>query len=595
MGRSDRCQVAAGRQYTGGRLRFRAPGGPGLRARLLLWLLVTVLATSCVSVAPEQSTSRTPEEGVPAARKVLVVGEQQEPITIQGFVPPGSSGSRGNTETNFLHALLVVQDADEVLHPQLAVEVPSVVNGTWRVNPDASMELTWRLRPGVQWHDGTPFTSADLLFAFQAYKDPEMAHPYASQLRLMDAAEAPDATTLVVRWRAVSVEADQALGLAPLPRHLLEETYRADKDSFVNSPIFGDEFMGLGPYRLAHWEHGSHMELTRFDNYFMGPPPLDGLIVRFIGDPNTMAANILAGTIDVVLPPSLDLDTALDVQRRWAGTGNQVRVGPLTSFMDLDLQYRPQLARPPNGTTNSLVRRALFQAIDRQGLADVMTNGAAPVADSWFRPGTPQRGPVEGSIPRYPHDPTAARRLLAEAGWIAASDGAVVSAATSEPFALELWSNTRAITKGEKQITLIGQDWKAVGVQVDLAPIPIARAGDRQNEASFPAALLSRAPSGTVYSRLDSTLIAGPANNWSGRNIGGYANPRVDAILRSLEVTVDARDRQALDRQLLQEVMGDIAWMPLYWEVRPVLMLASVQAEIQANNPSWNAFDWRKL
>lgn len=453
-------------------------------------LLAAITAVQLVLAACGPSASRTTGEGAqersPIAKKVLVVGLHQEPITIQGFVPPGSSGSRGNTEANFLHSQLVVADPDDVLHPQLALEVPSVANGTWRVNPDASMELTWKLRPGVRWHDGTPFTSSDLLFTFQVYKDGELAHPFPSQMRLMASADAPDAATLVTRWRAVSIEADRAPGLVPIPRHLLEATYQSDKEAFVGSALFGGEFIGLGPYRMVQWERGSHMELTRFDDYFLGRPPLDGLIARFVGDPNTMAANILAGAVDVVLPPSLDLDVAVEIGRQWEGTGNQVRVGSLPSFLDIDLQYRPELVRPPNGMTNPLVRRALYQAIDRAGLADVMTHGTAPTADSWFRPNTPQRRAIEGAIPQYPYDPAAARRLLADAGWTAGPDGTAVSSTTTEPLAMELWANTRAITKGDKQITLIGQDWKNVGVKVELAPIPIALRGDRQNEASFP-------------------------------------------------------------------------------------------------------------
>jgi peptide/nickel transport system substrate-binding protein len=559
--------------------------------------LVTVIA----SCAP--GPVRPSDPGAPAAPtteaasgpKVLLVGEQQEPLTIQGFVPPGSSGSRGGTEASMVHGFLVVPDADNILHPQLALEVPSVANSDWQLNGDGSMQLTWKLRRDVKWHDGTPFTSDDLLFSFGVYKDPDMAHPYTGQTRLIDSAEAPDPYTFVVHWRAISVDADSALALVPIPRHLLEATYKADKDAFVRSPYFAEQFVGLGPYRMTRWDRGSSMELARFDEYFEGRPPLDGIEVRFIGDPNIMAANILAGALDVVLPPSLDLDAAVDIQQRWAGTGNQMRVGALPSFLDIDIQYRPDLSRPANWMTNPLVRRALYQAIDRTSLADVMTHGTAPIADSWYRPGTPQRAAVEASIPSYPHDPIAARRLLADAGWVPGPDGMLMSSTTGEPAATELWSNTRAITKGEKQITLIGQDWKNVGVNVDLAPIPIAKAGDRQNEASFPAGMLSRAPTDAVSMRLDPPQIAGPVNSWSGRNIGGYTNPRVAAVLRSLEVTVAAQQRQTLEGQLVQEIMGDVAWMPLYWEVRPVLQLASVQADIQANNPGWNVFQWRKV
>jgi peptide/nickel transport system substrate-binding protein len=564
------------------------------RVRSLIAACVLLpLIGACTPVQTPRSDLSS--DTTPAAKKTLIVGEQQEPITIQGFVPPGSSGSRGNTEANFVHSFLVVPDSNDDLHPQLAIEVPSLANGSWRVNPDASMEMTWKLRSDVLWHDGTPFTSADMLFAFQVYKDREIAHPYTSQLRLMQSAEAPDPSTFIVRWSAVYVEADGAQGLVPIPKHRLEATYRADRESFVNSPLFAEEFLGLGPYRMVRWERGSMMELARFDGYFLGRAPLDSMEVRFIGDPNTMAANIMAGAIDVVIPPSIDLDVALDVQERWKGTGNQVRVGALPSFLDIDLQHRPEFSRPANGMTNPLVRKALYQAIDRQGLADVMTAGTAPIADSWFRPGTPQRQNIEGAIPKYPYDVNAAKRQLAEAGWAVGPDGMLSSSANGELFAMELWANSRAITKGDKQIAIIGQDWKTVGVNVELYPIPVARAGDRQHEVSFPAALLSRAPFGTVYTRMDSTLAASPANSWSGRNTGGYSNRRVDGILRSLEATIDPGARQTLDQQLVQEIMGEVGWMPLYWEVRPVLMLASVQAEIEANNPSWNVFTWRKL
>jgi peptide/nickel transport system substrate-binding protein len=474
------------------------------------------------------------------------------------------------------------------------VEVPSITGGAWQVSADATMEVTWKVRTNARWHDGTPLTSGDLVFAFTVYKDRDMAHPYVSQMRLMDSAVAPDPQTLVVRWRAIYVQADEAPGLVPLPRHLLEGLYQSDKEAFVASTRFTDEFIGLGPYRMVRWERGSHAELSRFDDYFLGRPPLDAMVVRYVGDPNIMAANILAEAIHVVLPPSLDLDTALEVKRQWEGTGNQVRVGLLPSFLDLDIQYRPELARPANGLTNPVVRRALYHAIDRQSLAEVMAHGTAPIADSWFRPGTSFRREGESSIPQYPYDPTGARRLLGQAGWLPGSDGILISSQTSEPFAVELWANTRAITKGDKQIALIAEDWKTVGLKVDLYPIPIARASDREHEASFPAALLSRATTTALYTRLDSTLVAGPSNSWSGRNIGGYRNRRVDSILRALEATIEPRERLAQERALVEEIMGEVAWMPLYWEVRPVLMLASVQADISANNPGWNAFTWDK-
>src|SRR6185436_20893684 len=105
---------------------------------------------------------------------------------------------------------------------------------------------------------------------------------------------------LEVHWSAPFVDADQGPGLAPLPKHLLEEAYRTDKASFSASPYLSAEFVRLGPYKLTRWERGSHLELARFEGYWRGVPPLDTVVVRFLNDPNTMVANVLAEAVDVV-------------------------------------------------------------------------------------------------------------------------------------------------------------------------------------------------------------------------------------------------------------------------------------------------------
>ena len=88
-----------------------------------------------------------------------------------------------------------------------------------------------------------------------------------------------------------------------MPRHLLEEAYRTDKQSMIHSPLLSSGFVGLGPYRIARWDDGVELQFDRFDGYYLGRPPLDTVVVRYIKDGNTMVANILSGTVDVVVPP----------------------------------------------------------------------------------------------------------------------------------------------------------------------------------------------------------------------------------------------------------------------------------------------------
>src|SRR5437764_14464031 len=88
--------------------------------------------------------------------------------------------------------------------------------------------------------------------------------------------------------------------LDAFPRHLLEDTYVNQKESFVKSPYLSSQYVGQGPYRLVEWQGGSHMIFARFDDYYQGRPPLDRVIVRFLGDQNTMIANITSGAVDLL-------------------------------------------------------------------------------------------------------------------------------------------------------------------------------------------------------------------------------------------------------------------------------------------------------
>lgn len=555
---------------------------------------VTTLLAACAPSAPRGDSQSPAQSAQPAAPKALTVAVNKEPSTIQGFTGGGASAGRGNTEASFVHNQLVVRDSDDALRPQLATEVPSIEAGTWRINADASMDMTWKLRRDVKWHDGAAFSTDDLVFTLAVYRDRDLPNPYAQLTRLMESAAAPDPATLTVHWSKVDARAPEALGLSPLPRHLLEDAYRtSDKETFANSSRFTDDFVGLGPYRLTRWERGSHMEFARFDRYFLGRAPLDTVAVRYITDPNTMVANVLSNAVDVILPPSIDLDAALELRRQWANTGNTVHIGPLPAFLYLEIQYRPELARPTNGLTNRLVRQAFLHATNRQALADVMTGGESPIADSWLRPGTPLRRDVEAGIPQYPYDVARAQQLMAQAGWTRGADGTLANA-QGERFAAEIWANTKAIVAGDKQASIIAQDWKAIGADFSIHPIPANLANDREYGSKYPTISITRSPDDNFLDRLDSRFVAGPSNDWGGRNKMAYANPRADILLDRMATAVEPRDRAAVSRELANELLGDAAFIPLYWEAHPVVMVAGVQPRIEPNNAGWDAFTWDK-
>jgi peptide/nickel transport system substrate-binding protein len=554
-----------------------------------------------VACAPQASNERSgggpQDQSRPSGPKVLTIATQREPSDLGSFT--ATSGIRGaNTATVIVHNSLASEDEREARRPELAAELPTVDRGTWRVNADGTMETIWRLRPNVTWQDGAPFTSADLLFSFEVYKDPDIPNSRGRGVPLMNSASTPDPLTFTIHWSKTYADADSGTEMLPMPRHLLDELYRTDKAAFANARYFTTDFVGLGPYRLVGWESGSHMEFERFDQYFRGRPPLDRVVLRFVSDPNTMIANILSDAVDVVLPPNVDYDVLFEVQRRWEGTGNVARADPTGRFRLMDPQHRAEYARPTNGVTNQTVRQALYQAVDRSTIVDVLTQGLSPVADSWIPPDHWLRPHVEGAIPQYPYSPSRAQQLLATAGWTPGPDGVLIHSQTREPFDLVLrLANAGGASAGkEREANIIRDNWQDVGIRVQIDPIPAARSGDRQYEATVPGLSLTGnlAPQTWFTDRTHSKSIASEANRWNGGNKAGYTNPRVDDILDKLLITIDRNEQAVLHRQLIQEQMGDVALLPLYWESAPIFMVKGVNHDVVGARTGYRFHEWDK-
>lgn len=559
--------------------------------------LIGSLAGACILLsacapAPAPGGGGQDAPAAQAGPKVLTWATQREPTDLLAI--SGVGGTIGPTAevSRIASDPLVVQDNRLEVQARLALELPSVEKGTWRVNPDGTMATTWKLRPNIKWQDGTPFTSADLAFWFRVVKGVPSAR--VQGLAQMESVSTPDDTTFVINWSSTFYKADRAPDVAPLPQHLLGPLFeRGDPEAFLNSPYFGPEFVGLGPYRLTKWEPGLHMEFTRFDAYYLGRPKLDTLILQFIPDFNTMVSNALSGAVDVSLPPGGNNEAVLDVKRRWEGTTNEVKTDPTDRMRYVEIQQRAEYARPRNGLTVRDVRAALYHAIDRQTFVEVITQGQSPAADSWFSPTDPLRRDVESAIPPFPFDLARARQLFAQAGWTAGGDGTLTHQGIGDRFEVELWNRPGSGT--QRELEIIAEDWKTAGVAPAVVPVPVARANDREYLTTYPGVLITNPPVEDLYiDRLNTRYIAAPENRWTARNGSGYSNPAGDELQARLLVTIDRNQGVTLHRQLLQTMMGDVPIMPLYWEVRAAFVQKGVKGTVSGFQTGWNIFEWAK-
>src|SRR5262249_43240906 len=145
----------------------------------------------------------------------------------------------------------------------------------------------------------------------------------------------------------------------PIPRHIMEPIYQDNKAGFVESPYWTREFVGTGPYRLRDWAGGSHMIVGADPRYPLGRPKIEEIEIKFIADPNTMIANLLAGAVDLTMGRGLALEQAQTIKSQRSDVRMDLAVdGCLCAF--------PQYLNPtPANMVNVPFRRALVHAVDR--------------------------------------------------------------------------------------------------------------------------------------------------------------------------------------------------------------------------------------
>ncbi len=528
--------------------------------------VVIVLAFALTACAPSgASPSSTGNQGASSSAsrgaKSIVAAINEDPGNFwDGITGGGGSGARelGHMVNQYLVAL----GPDAQPQPRLLAELPTQDNGTWRVLPDGRMETTWKLRSDVLWHDGTPFTADDIVFSIFVNRDPDVPNGNQAAARLIENAEAIDPTTVVATWRDLYPFADRLehRELIPLPRHILERTYREAKDTLLLQPYFSAEYVGLGPYKVARWEHGSHLDLTANDRYFLGKPKIDSIRVQFMADENAMLANLRAGSLNIVLPPGgPEFDQLVQLKQEWdrSKQGTVITESVRWTFVDVQKNRTAQ----PAELTDPRVRQALIHAIDRPELARAILADFGVVAESWVHPDYPVYRVVQPALKKYDYDPRRTSALLAELGWRQGADGILEKGGAK--FTVGLRYRTE-----ERDATILREAFKVVGVSAELQFLSDQLLRDRQQRATFTGLDITNNPMGglSAVRRFISEAIPTADNRWTGTNRGSYANPAWDALGERLRVTLSERERDEIERQLVDIFTTELPALPLYYE-----------------------------
>jgi peptide/nickel transport system substrate-binding protein len=562
---------------------------------MTMFLVVTITLAGCAAPAqPRAPGSDAPSGQVSASPKRVVAAVSGEPKMLTNKLSSASAGGTPGLEAveELVNAGVANTTDRGEIRPQLAEAVPTTDNGLWKLTPDGRMETSWTLKANARWHDGTPVTTDDLLFTLQVSNDKELPAFGDVAMDFIESFEASDARTLVVRWKQPYIEANtlftgvRGRGL-PLPRHLLEKSLIENKRGFVDLPYWTDEFVGSGPFKLREFVKGSHLVLAANDQYVLGRPKVDVVEVRFIIDASTLAANILAGDIDISMGRGFTQDNAMQIRDQW-------RDGKmLLTFTSWDAIYIQFVNPTPAVIADVRFRRALLHAIDREKQAESLMDGLVPVAHSYLSPNAPEYREVESRIVRYDYNPRRASQLLEEIGYASGSDGMLRDSA-GQPLTVEIRAAIQTDTN-VKSMLATADDWQRVGVNAERVVIPNQRVPDREYRATMPGFELVRQRNDAGDLRnWHTTEIPRAENNYTGRNRSRYSSPVLDTLVEQYPLTIPRAERTRIVGDVVQHVTDQVVMMGIFYASQ-VTMLANRLGNVRpgdATTPAWNAEEW---
>jgi peptide/nickel transport system substrate-binding protein len=471
----------------------------------------------------------------------LTVGLALEPSSID---PHYHNLSPNNSFARHIFDRLVHTDETQQLNPGLAV--------SWKPLDDTTWEF--KLREGVKWHDGSPFTADDVLFTFERAPAVEASpSSFALYTKGKTLTKVDDRTIHIKTERPHPLMPNDVATINIISKKHGEGAKTADYNS-------GKAAIGTGPYKLVEWVPGDRLVVEKNPDYWGDMAQFDKVVMKPIKSGPARVAALLAGDVDFIdLVPTADiaqLETDDNVVLS-SGVSNRV----IYLHLDHDRDASPFVTGTDgkNPLKDLRVRKAISKAINRPAIVEkVMENVAIPAGQllpaGFFG--------VSPNLPPEAYDPAGAKQLLADAGW-------------GGGFGLTIHGPNDRYINDAKIAQAIGQMLTRVGIDTTVETMPksvyfrrASRGGpDKTPEFSF---ILVGWGSGTgeASSPLKSLLHTYDKDRGYGAaNRGRYSNPEVDKLVEDALATVDDGAREKLLQKATELAIGDLGIIPLHYQV----------------------------
>ncbi|HEX2681240.1 MAG TPA: peptide ABC transporter substrate-binding protein [Candidatus Dormibacteraeota bacterium] len=579
------------------------------RREAIARLAMLGLSSSAIATALAASWPRPAHAAGPGRRGesgVLKVLYWQAPTIVNPHLSTGTKDFHASRLC--LEPLLTVNGAG-VFTPVLAADVPSQTNGGVAADGRA---VTYKLRPGVKWADGRPFTADDVVFTFQFISNRDTgATTYASYDNI-EKVDALDPTTVKITFKAPTpawfLPFVGENGMV-LPRHALESYVGSTSR---NAP-FNLKAFGTGPYKVESFRPGDLVIYSINDNY-RDPtkPAFQQVQIKGGGDATSAARAVLE---------TGEYDYAWNIQVEWpvleamakAGKGvvltengsgvEQIYCNMTDPNKEVDGQ-RSSVKAPHPFLTDLKVRQALGLAIDRVTMAKQLYGVEGEATSNVLT--TPSR--LSSKNTKIVFDIAKANQLLDEAGWQRGPDGIRQKGGVK----LQLTYVTSVNTLRQKEQAIVKDGWTKIGVDVTLGSVDAgvffsSSPGNNDTyshfyrdvqmftstfSSPFPTSYLIR-----FYSGDPAKDLAQKENNWSGRNIMRWVNPEFNKLFNDAQSELDPKKNDALWIKMNDLIVSQGISLPLI--DRRFVTVRTNNLEVGENlspfdSETRNIADWRR-
>ena len=495
------------------------------------------------------------------------------------------------------------------IFPRLAADIPTLANGG--VSADLTT-ITWKLKPGLLWSDGTPVTSADAKFTYEYCMDPAGGCAELPKFDGVKSVDTPDDTTIVITFNGPKPNPYNPFVGALVP--ILQKAQFAACMGAAAPTCTDQNFgpIGTGPFRVTSFKTNDTIELEANPNYRdASKPAFATMTVKGGGDAEAAARAVMeTGEFDYAW--NTQVNPELQAQMAAGGKGVFVNVfATSTERLEINLtDPSPDLAEGERSTvkhphpflTDINVRKALSMAIDRQALVDVGYGAAGkpacnviPAPDIY----------ASGNMDCVAQDMAGAKALLDAAGWVPGADGI----REKDGKKLHILYQTTVNPVRQDVQSLVKSWWTDLGVDVELKSIDASvffggDAGSPDTYQKFYAdvEMFTNNFDGTdpeaFMAGYRCADIPGPDNQWQGNNINRYCDPAYDALVTELSQTGDIAKRAELAKKMDAMVSTDS------YTVIPMINRGSLSAASTTlggvvingwDTEMWNVQDWTRV